>query len=324
MNKAFVLLFYAAALGGCLLSQLDLLTYREAESIVERIPDVVSAQKEGHCPILLGAYDGAADEVSFRVRIGCGPTRGQLVGTYKVNRRTGRVTLWGDDPVPVGDREGRRLAERLMIQAHGRILSADESKCLALEAAKGLPGWSSDDSFVSVESLGSADPGQVRFTALNRSSRRPVESARTLTLRLGTAHVRDDDTGEDVISERLGALTSKILALRAPLWLTDEDSLLIALQIPSLAAGVRGGCRLYTAGPFRSEETEVGVGCDGKQKEGAAALVVNLRTGKTTDARTGKPLESAESLALARRLLDEKAQIRSALRKEAEAACVQK
>src|SRR5258708_34834662 len=144
MSKVFVILFCSTAFAGRLVAQLDLMTFREAESIVERVPDVVAARKEGRSTLLSGAYDGEADEVSFWVRGGCGPTRGQLIENYKVNRWTGTVTLWGDNPLPVADEEGKLFAERLMLQVHSRILSADEAKCLALEAAKALPGWRSN------------------------------------------------------------------------------------------------------------------------------------------------------------------------------------
>jgi hypothetical protein len=278
------------------------------------------ARSNGECPSLSANYQ-EANQLWFQVRGGCGPTAGMLINNYTVDRRTGDVTLWGDNPLPVADQTGQAFARQLVLQARKRILTTREARCLALEAARSLPNWSGSDAAISVELLGKAEYDRVEFSVQHRSSVRPSDSGRGLSVNLRTARVRDDETGRQMMSAGLGALTSKILERRAPIWLSDEDAISIAFQIPSVAAGVRGGCRLWAGGAFRSEETQVGLSCGGRQAEGATVVAVNLRTGKTIDANTGKSLESVEATRLARQILDKLEQRRSELRKELDSVC---
>ena len=110
------MLVYAMVCAGSARAQLDLLTLREAESLVELIPDVVSAQKKGECPDLSPMYEERAQQ-SFQVRRECGPEAGTLIFHYTVNRRDGNVTLWGDNPVAVADDRGKAPASQLVQDA---------------------------------------------------------------------------------------------------------------------------------------------------------------------------------------------------------------
>src|SRR5271165_3948624 len=221
MRKTWPFLIAMALDVGCLHAQLDLLTLREAESIVELVPGVVSAQKKGECPESSASYE-EPEILSFQVRSTCGPTGGMLINNYTVNRRTGEVRLWGDDPQPVADKAGGVFATQLVVQARKRILNASEAGCLALEAARSLPGWSATNANVSIESFGKPEREQMMFSAKCLSSTRSAQSGRMLTVSLAEARVRDDETGLYIASEGLGALTSKILELHSPLRLTDE------------------------------------------------------------------------------------------------------
>jgi hypothetical protein len=319
MSKAVAVAFYGITLASHLVAQLDFLTYREAEAVIEHVPDVAAARNAGGCPIQSGTYEGMEDLI-FRVRYGCGSWRGQLIGVYDVNRRTGDVATWGDNPSPIEDRQLRQFSNNLISQVQQRRLSMDEANCLALEAGRDLCAFCSQLPSVSVPT-NSPRYRSVRFTIGCRSSTYPIQCARTLTVNLGTARVRDDETGQDLISERLGAVTSKMINLRFQHSLTDTDALLIALRVPVFMADVGPGCGLYTAGPFRPREIEVAVECGGKQKAGARALIVNTDTGQTSEAETGDPLESQESVQLARQILHEKEQMRLTLRKEIVGAC---
>jgi hypothetical protein len=309
---------FAVMWAGPLCAQLDLLTLREAESIVERVPAVVDAKKAAACPQLSATFQD--DHIWFQVRSSCGPTGGMLIGNYDLNRRTGDVALWGDNPLPVADAAGKDLASRLARQAQGRILSASEAKCLALEAARALPGWSGTGSSVTVKPFGKIEHGAMRFTAQHSSPPHPATSGRMLTVNLATVRVRDDEVGRDVMSESLGLLTSKIVDLRTPLWLSDEDAISIALIIPSVVSRIRDGCKLSTGGAFRSNQALVGLSCEGQSGD-APTVAINLQTGVATDADTEKVLESPEAARLARQLLDEKQRRRSELQEEISTSC---
>src|SRR5437870_4678027 len=101
MRRISWFLIVAGLFAEDLSAQLDLLTFREAESLVERVPTVIAAREQGACPLLSGYYESEPEEVSFQVRSGCGDTGGQLIENYTVNRRTGAVRLWGDNPTAV-------------------------------------------------------------------------------------------------------------------------------------------------------------------------------------------------------------------------------
>ncbi len=320
MTRNFALLLCGALWAGPLHAQLDLLTLREAESLVELVPAVVAAQRGGDCPQLSASY-WTDDELWIQARSSCGSTGGMLIGNYLVNRRTGAATTTGDLRVPVDTPEGSGFARQLIGQARGRVLSAKESACLALEAARSFPGWGGTDAHVSVEPFGGASLGEMRFTALRRSTARPVQSGRVLSVNPAAPRVRDDETGLDVMSGEVGSLISKLVAERAPLLFTDEDAISIAMLVPRVAAQVRAGCRLSAGGAERSSQALVGLSCGGKLLGDPAMIAVDLQSGRVTDAGTGNVLESPEAARLARQLLGNLERRRFELRKEVDGVC---
>lgn len=321
MTKKFLLLLLALPGSGCLQAQLNLLTLRESVSIVERIPDVIAAQKKGECPNFEPAYD-TPEDLAFQVRSTCGSYSGAQLGHYTVNRFTGEVVLWGDNPEAVSDAEGRAFAKRLVAQARQRILSADEARCLALEAARGLPGWAETDALVSVKPFGKANKidGTKSFVASRSSSVRATESGRMLTVNLATAMVRDDETGLSMMSRALGAVISKVLELRAPPSLTDEDAIAIALLVPSFGTQLQHDCTVYGGGAFRSDQALVAVSCKGNTVAGAS-VSVNLKTGAVLDLRTGRPVAASEVARAARERLEQIQNRKVELQIEVEAVC---
>ncbi len=319
MTRLLALLFVALCWPGCLRAQLDLLTLREAESLVERIPDVAGAAKEGACPSLSG-IDWTADEFELQVRRECGPSAGQLIRNYTVNRRTGEVRLFGDEPLLVADPAVQALGQKLVLKAQTRTLSIGEARCLALRAAKSFPGWSETGSSVSVEQSGKAEYGRALFYARLRSPIRRVDIGHSLSVDLTTAWIRDDETGTSIMSEGLGSLTAKILALRAPALLSNEDATSIALSIPPVSAQLGEGCVLSTGGAFHSEEAPLRPECGGQYAK-SAGLTVNLRTGHAADADTGKSLDSGGSLRLTQDLLRRIQRTMADLREQVDALC---
>ena len=322
MTKTLVLLIYCTLAGGYLRAELNLLTLREAESLLEKVHEVAVSQERGECPQFSATYEDT-DQLMIQVRRSCGSTGGTLINNYEVNRRTGVVTQWGDNAAPIAEPAVKSFAGQLIRAVRRRALSDDEARCLALEAAKALPGWGGGDATVTVQPFGKAEGAEVSFNANYHSLNQPADSGRLLSVDRNTAGVRDDETGEDLSSVGLGSLTSKISALRAPAWLTDQDTLSIAQLIPAAAQGIRNGCRFWTGGAFRAQEALVSLSCDGKQAEGATVIAVNLRTGQTTNADTGKVFESAESKGLASQLLAERERKLMDLRKEVDATCHQ-
>ncbi|HEX4810846.1 MAG TPA: hypothetical protein VH325_18050 [Bryobacteraceae bacterium] len=309
-------------------AQIDLLTYREAEKVIEALPDISADRREGYCPMLsnrgYGGYGGdSPHQLSFTVRNGCGPTAGQLVENYVIDRRTGTVTLWGDNPEVVGDAESRARAERLIRQARSRALSANEAKCLALEAAKSLPGWTSPG-HLTIDAESNSEQNRLSFGVAFRSSIRPIDFGLDLDVDLGSGRVRDDQTGQDLWSAGVGRLTSEIFALREPDVLTNEEALtlVLALKIPAFEMEINRGCRLRAPVlPFRSDEAEVGLACDDRSDENANPVIVNVETGRTIDEATGQVLGSEDSHRVAEGLFEAKRRARFEIRNKIEAAC---
>jgi hypothetical protein len=322
--KALGSLVFLALGAECLHAQLNFLTVREAASIVERVPDVAEAQKKGECPSISGGVDLAGhDEMGFQVRRQCGPYAGQLIDNYMVDRRTGKVAEGMED---LANRKsaltaaGRVYAHDLVLEAQQRILSANEGRCLALEAARALPDWSAPDAIVSVEQVDGI-LAEMFFTATRSSKTRPTETVRTLAVDLSTATVRDDETGLNIASGGLGGLASKMIELRAPVWLTDEDAAAIALLIPHMQEALQVGCKAYTGGVFHPREAVIGISCPGPPTPKATYATVNLQSGDVTNTDTGKSIPTPESAHLASDLLSSKSKRRNELQKELEAAC---
>lgn len=321
MSRCFPLLLTGVLCVGSVQAQLDWLTLRESGSLVERIPDVVAAQKKGECPNFSPGYDEPG-KLMFQVRRECGPEAGTLIDNYSVDRKTGKVVLWGDNPQPVADNQGTVLAAQLAREARKRILSASEAQCLALEAATALPGWGGADAVVSVKPFGKMDriESTMHFTGTRVSSTRPVESGRMLTVYLAQARVRDDQTGVDLMSAGVGNLSSKLLELRAPVWLSDEEAAFVALVVPRVASNLRDACKLNVGGAFYSREALMGVSCKDRGIRESNVLV-NLETGAVTDPDTGKSLESAETARVAHELLSNAQKRKAELQTGVEAAC---
>lgn len=317
MSKCLPLLVQLALCTGRLQAQLNVLTLRESESILERVPDIAAAQKKGLCPIFSPAYDTPA-ELAFQVRSSCGADRGMLVDNYVVNRRTGDVTSWEDDRKPLAS----TFAKQLIAKARQRIVSAGEAKCLALEAAKGLSSWNEPDAIVSVAAFGKVNTfeGAMQFTASRSSRTRPTETGRMLTVDLGRAQVRDDETGLNIMSSGLGSLTSKLLELRNPLWLNDEDAISIALLLPDVAQNLRTGCKVEGGGAETSTRVVFAVHCAGRNVEGTT-VAIDLRTGEATNLDSGKPLQSPEATSLAQERLARIMTRSTELKKEVASAC---
>lgn len=309
-------------------AQLNVLTLREAESLIELVPDVVASQQRGECPNISPGYTEGM-EVDFRVRTTCGTGSGMLIGAYTVNRWTGAVRTWGDNSQSVADNRGSVVAAQLAQQARKRILSPSEAQCLALTAAHALPGWGAGEAVISVNPFSKAGTpsakaeareGIMHFTASLISSTRPVHSGRMMTVFLADARVRDEETGVDVMSAAVGDLSAKLLELRAPVWLSDEDAASVAMTVPRVSTNLREGCKLDTGGAFYSHETLLGVSCkDSSVRE--SGVLVNLETGAVTDPDTRKSLETDQTQRIARELLSDSQKRRAELQKAVELVC---
>ena len=141
-----------------------------------------------------------------------------------------------------------------------------------------------------------------------------------LTVYLTEARVRDDETGGAVMSAAVGDLSAKLVELRAPVWLSDEEAASVALAVQRVATNVREGCKLDAGGAFYSHEALIGVSCkDGSMRE--SNVLVNLQTGAVTDPDTRKSLDTVEVQRIARELLSDAQERRAELQKAVDLIC---
>jgi hypothetical protein len=168
---------------------------------------------------------------------------------------------------------------------------------------------------------GAGDGANLDFIANHRSLDRAAETGRSLTVMLGAARVRDNETGMEIASGALGDLAAKMIALREPVELTDEEAISVAFRLPSLASKVGGQCKLSAGGAFWPDEAQVALSCGNQGSDSDPVVAVNIRTGKTSDARTGKPIQSAEAIRVAQELLAAHERKRAILQSDIDAVC---
>ncbi len=303
-------------------AQLDLLTPGEASRIVMQIPRVKEAVEQLKCPMLTEA--SIADprdpiRVDVAVRASCSSFHDR----YVVDRRTGTVTTWGDNPSAVGSRTSEVFARQLVTEAKARLLSMQESRCLALTAARSLPGWSEPGGSITFSSWTAPGSPATLFQLRHHSPKPRAETAVLLFVDPTTGHVRNEGSGEEIASSGLGALLAKVIALKYTPLLTDRDALSIALEVPALVAALRNrNCSVTVSSALTPEQTSIIPACKGRYVDGAGVLV-DLRNGVVSDAETGKAIDSPEVLGLARRHVAALLSARTRLRVQIDSDCAE-
>src|SRR5260370_21560886 len=144
-------------------AQVDLLSVREAESLVEQVPEVIAAKQEQRCPDLSTSFLSTAT-LMIQVRGGCPDANASstLISNYMVNRRTGIVTE-GDDPKLITTTEMDRLRTVLLKRAHERGISAAEAGSLATVDSKSRARSHDQEESFSVTQVGRAQRGEMLF-----------------------------------------------------------------------------------------------------------------------------------------------------------------
>jgi hypothetical protein len=300
-------------------AQLNLLTPREAVQVVGMIPEVAEARKLGRCPRFSVDYGDIVDKLGVHVRNGCGQYAGTWINSYEVDLRTGAAL--GQNK-PIKNPEGEALAKILLKEAGSRVLSLNECRCLALEAARSLPGWGGPGRDVTVEQAGAFGS---RYRARLLLQDPPMHTERFLSVDRNMAGVHDDETGMDVVSPSLASLASMMLTLHKPTLLTDADALEIARQIFEVKAQASKPCSVFSVGgPLSWEDIFVGVQshCEGAPGTSSIVVGVNPKTGFVTDPDNQKHFESPAAERVAHERLEELRHEKSSIREKLNAACL--
>ncbi len=289
-------------------AQLNVLTTREAEQLLDLVPAVAESKARGGCPSY-SITDETAIDFSIQVREACPPAgvASNLLANYVINRKTGAVAE-GLDTESLGPRiatpEINLLTSDLVRRARARVLNAKEAECLLLEAARS--GVSESTGSFSATKLNETR-GEWRFSVEHRIPNTPGVAVKFFTVRSDTAGVRDDSTGEPVISSGLALLTSRLLSSQESSGLSVDDTLAIALQVPTLSSSVANGCsELVSSGDGTSDEMYIGLRtwCPGAPKTISVVAAVNAINGHVADPKTHKSLDSPESEKIARQILE--------------------
>jgi hypothetical protein len=289
-------------------AQLNVLTTREAQRILDLVPAVTESKARGGCPSY-SITEQTTIDLSIQVREACPPAgvASNLLGNYVINRKTGAVAE-GLDTESLGPRiatpEIDSLTSDLVRRARGRVLNAKEAECLVLEAARSSLS----------ESTGTFSAAKLtdtrrerRFSVEHRIPNTPGVAVKFFTVRSDTAGIRDDSSGNPVISSGLALLTSRLLSNRESSGLSVDDTLAIAFHIPTLASSVAKGCsELVSSGDGTSDEMYIGLRtwCPGAPKTISVVAAVNPSNGRVTDPKTQKSLDSPESEKIARQILE--------------------
>jgi hypothetical protein len=299
-------------------AQFDLLTPQEASRIVKQVPPIVEVAKEQRCRTLTEVRGDPQRLTALDVDVRCGSFHDR----YVVNRRSGTVTTWGDSPSAVGGQESGVLAEQIVMQARTRILSLSESRCLTVEAARSLPGWGDPAHSITIQTLGPEPFSPETLFQLRLKSLAPqTEDAVLLYVDPRTGYVRNAGGGAELMSASLGGLLAKLIALRSPPLLSDQDALSIALKVPDLTEiAQRKNCSLIASSALTPEEAQIAPGCDGHYLDGPR-VAINLRDGTVSDADTGKPIVAPEAVQLAQTLLSKARNARMLLQEGVDAEC---
>jgi hypothetical protein len=310
MNRTCATVAAALCLSvGHLSGQVTLLTGREAKEIVALVPEVAASRARGECPTLSIGPPIGTGIFSIQARGACwspGDPSSLLINSYTVDRKTGTVTLGASKSV-VSTSEIRSKARAILGAAAARLLSVAECRCIAIEAAKTGSGPDTEGNLPSVTQLPASDNLWQAFEAVVSRGADRAASARLYYVSRETGTAWDEQAGSEVVSAGLGALRSRILALRETPALSLEDVLAVALRIPAISAKSSERCVTLEASDSNTSGDEVYLvirnRCPGAGDTDEVAAAVNVRTGAASNPKTGAALQAPEADRLANEIL---------------------
>jgi hypothetical protein len=201
----------------------------------------------------------------------------------------------------------RAEARDLVAAACRRLLSPEEARCLAIQAAKDSIGIQRDNGGLSVDTLEGGRPGEAHFIVTYHLRGQPAVSARSFIVDLESWQLWDAHTFTPFRSEGVGRLASMMASARSEPALSPEDILQIALRTPRVTSRLSTGCSgLVVGGEGTSAATYVGLrGCPGSFGTSETSVAVDTHTGVVTDPRTGKQVDAPDATRLAADLVRE-------------------
>lgn len=294
---------------GYLRGQVTFLTGREAKELVELVPEVAASRARGECPTISLGPPIDTSAFALQARGACwspGDPESLLINNYTVDRKTGSVIIDGSKSV-VSTPEMRGKARATLAAAAARRLSVAESRCLVVEAVKAVLGLDERADAPSMTTLPAIDTVWEGFQIEDSRGTGHGVTGRLYYVSRETGIVWDEQAGVEVTYAALGALRSRILALREAPVLSLEDALTVALRIPSISGKLSRGCITLDASDTNSSGDDVYIGirnqCGGAGNGDEVAAAVNLLTGAVSNPRTGATLQTPEADRVANEIL---------------------
>lgn len=311
--------------------QIDLLSVSEARQIVSLLPEVAASQKRGECPAI--SLDPGDEEkyLLVEVRGRCSPpgfVGSTLVGKYVVDRLKGEV--WrgttADLGPPVDAPDVRADAKALVLQAGRRALTEFEAQCVAYEAAEDSVQNSGREA-ITLKKLPPSGERMPRFWIEKRSGG-AIRSTWVYVVDARRFTVQEEGLPLDVDSPGVVALLGWLEDMRKPVALSlDEAAQVAEAGLPKSppVQPDQNRCFEITAQSddgFGTEQyVHINSRCVAGRLTDEGLLAVDTLTGRLSDPRTGKVVESASAQTVAVRFIMHRAERKAAAQSEVARVC---
>ena len=306
-------------------AQLDLLTVREAEQIVEAIPEVAAANRMGACPMLVVQNWGSA-EYWVSVRRGCGLHAGQMVSVYTIDRWSGQARVGDTGPLASSTPEFQFVVDDTVRSARKRKLTIGEASCLARTAMSSALDAERFSLKIVLEPAIDDGDRIVRYTPLAYVDEHTSILSDEITVDLRSGRVVDATWGTELDGPSLAALRAAILQSRHSDGLSEMDALLLARTVKSVRSAMENPCvKTSAVDSWRSQEIVIGFTlhshCEGQAVDIGTPILVNRNTGEVSDGATGRLLSATDTRILFEQMKTRMAEQAAARRKEISERC---
>jgi|SRR5580658_8782583 hypothetical protein len=304
-------------------AQVDLLSLTESEDILEKLPEFKASEARGDCPGFQLLAPGTHWRFELQVRGFCPPdgsAGSTTVGNFAVDRSTGAVSGWAAGQPVSEPPEMESLAAALAARARSRVLSQREAQCLARQAVRGAAGPGEP---LSVNPGTGVADREAEFIAKYRTVQPALPTAWNIWVDTSSILVLENANGPSIHSLEIDELVSRMRAVRRSPSLSTLEAIDVAVQVPGILARIPDKCPLLSAdfGTASGRFIAVEDTCQSYPRAFRVLAAVDLLTGAVTDPRTRKTLDTPQSIALARRLLQQASERQAAAKTEIERLC---
>jgi hypothetical protein len=306
-------------------AQLNGLTLRESEEILETLPMFKAAERRGECPGFVPGPSESPDSVWLQMRGFCPPDGfhgSTTIEAFQVNRFSGVVTEWPSGHSVAGPSETAALTRTLVAGARARILSEHEAECLAREAVR--------DSLIPreaepmIEKKG-REGMEILFLVRVAQPQPAIKGEWRVSVDTGSLAIFAD--GERIDASTADAVMDRMRTMREPLSISLPETIELARRVPSILSRIEATCSAVVAAEYGTANKRFVTLEDGCQPPPRSLIVLGIidtLTGAITQPGTDKVLTTPETTQLAGEFLSRAGQRRAVAAKEIEKVCAGK